>query len=216
MIEHFHTDSDSDHLAVLLHGPWVGQFVDIQIIKLCVVFVSLLSLHCSGELITEGAQDGFISRVRPKGDASHDGTASADAGTSPCGDRETYFKGNCYLATGLNSMTYQLAQDICTNMKSKPASIHSDEENTFLYGLLFHMTSSAWIGLRRQSYSSSGFVWEDGKKPGYTNWAPGEPDSSECVVIRGPLADQAERGQWADRSCSSKYREVICKRAAGP
>jgi hypothetical protein len=110
-------------------------------------------------------------------------------------------------------MDYSTAKEICKGLGALPASIQSQGENDFLYGLLFHMTSSAWIGLTR---SGSDYAWEDGSALGFANWASGEPDDRECAVMRGPLASEESRGLWADASCTSKYREVICEREVGP
>jgi hypothetical protein len=108
-------------------------------------------------------------------------------------------------------MSYQAARDLCTGAGSMPVSIHSAEENEFVFGLLFHMTRNAWIGLKRES-GGTGHVWEDGEALSFSNWQSGEPDSSDCTIMRGPLSNQDIQGQWADASCSSTNREIVCKR----
>jgi hypothetical protein len=176
------------------------------------VLFTLATLHCTGEIIPESGKD--QKRSVPLGDGSPPPNPSGeDSGpsnpTSKCEGLETEFEGRCYQATGLSSMDYPTAKEICKGLGAVPVSILSAAENDFVYGLLFHMTSSAWIGLTR---SGGDYAWEDGSALGFTNWEPGEPDSRECAVMRGPLASESSRGMWADASCGSKYREVICER----
>lgn len=175
-------------------------------------------LSCTGEIVPESGSD--RKRTVPLGDGSPPSNdPSEDSGTPPsafpCDGLETPFEDHCYQATGLDAMDYQTAKEICNGLGAKPVSIQSAAENDFTYGLLFHMTSGAWIGLTRSG--GGGYAWEDGSELDFTNWASGEPDDRECAVMRGPLASEASRGMWADASCTSKYREVICERvAAGP
>lgn len=181
-------------------------------LSLCLVVLALAILQCTGEIVPESGKD--QKRSVPPGDGSPPpNDPSKDSGIPPssqCEGLETEYEGHCYQATGLSSMDYTTAKQVCKGLGSKPVSIHSAAENDFVFGLLFHMTSSAWIGLKR---SGGGFAWEDGSALGYTNWEPGEPDSRDCAVMRGPLASESTRGMWADASCTSKYREVICERS---
>ena len=166
-----------------------------------------LALGCTGDVASPpGDSSSGAERIVIVGDGP------ADSPASPCVDLETYFQGACYLATGLDWMDYATAASTCAAVNAQPTSILSQEENDFVYSLLFHMTRAAWIGLKRQSGS---FAWEDGATLEFTNWDSGEPDASECVGMQGPLSDEAHHGKWADVSCSNTYPEVVCKRTPG-
>ena len=62
------------------------------------------------------------------------------------------------------------------------ASIHSAEENRFVYEYFQEVRSSVnelWIGYKR--FSDTSFAWIDGSAKEYDNWNTGEPNSvNEC------------------------------------
>jgi hypothetical protein len=173
-------------------------------LRKALLLVAALAAACAGERDPD-PRDGS-----PPPPTDADGAVAADYGsTSPCNSNETHFKGYCYFTTGIDAMDYNTASGMCTAMGSQPASIHSQEENDFIYGLLFHMTSAAWIGLQR---SGADLGWADGSTFDFTHWEQGEPDDSDCGIMRGPLADASRQGFWADTSCTNKSREIVCKR----
>ena len=77
-----------------------------------------------------------------------------------------------------------------------------------MVNLLLAISDGAWIGLKR---SGTAYKWEDGTPLSFTKWAPGEPDNRDCVYMVGPWDDPGRQGLWKDASCSSQFREIICK-----
>ena len=90
------------------------------------------------------------------------------------------------------------------------AKIDSQAENDFL---LNHWGSATygdhievgnlWIGLNDQAEEGK-FTWTDGSTPGFTNWAPGEPNNhlsgvlgEHYAAIIAALLD-SDRGKWND------------------
>jgi hypothetical protein len=113
-------------------------------------------------------------------------------------------------------MDYPAAVQLCAaNNGGEVASIHSQAENQFIFGLLPPAAQAAWIGLKR---TGSSFTWADGKPASYFNWAPGEPNNEkskeDCTVIWGPgLSFASMKGKWNDVPCDAPGRDtVICKR----
>lgn len=93
------------------------------------------------------------------------------------------------------------------------ATIHSEEEATFLNSLLFeaHQSKfSAWIGLVR--INNNTFIWLDRSPVDFTNWAPNEPNNwnskNFCAVLS---SESSFRGKWYDVSCTATYM-VICEK----
>lgn len=134
----------------------------------------------------------------------------------------------CYSAPGFsrsNLMDYATAVQVCAANGAQVASIHSKDENEFLYELLdklpFLGPASAWIGLKRTGAGAgpASFAWEDGSAVSYTRWAPGEPNNEEgdedCAILWGPgLKNYPEfLGKWNDAPCDEPGRTtVLCKR----
>lgn len=134
---------------------------------------------------------------------------------SSCASFEVSFQGYCYSATGYKWMDYPAAAQLCAANGGEVASIHSQAENQFVFGMMPPATQAAWIGLKR---AGNGFTWADGKPASYFNWAPGEPNNEKskenCAVIWGPGLDFASmKGKWNDVPCDAPGRDtVICKR----
>lgn len=153
--------------------------------------------------------------------------APTDTGLA-CNAGEYAFGSACYSAPGFsrsNLMDYATAVQVCAANGAKVVSIHSKDENEFLYELLdklpFLGPSSAWIGLKRTGGGAgkASFAWEDGSPVAYTRWAPGEPNNEagdeNCTVIWGPglkgFPDFLSK--WNDAPCDEPGRTtVLCKR----
>ena len=58
----------------------------------------------------------------------------------------------------------------------------------------------------------SPYLWMDGSKVVYTNWAPGEPNdksgTENCVEV------YIESGQWNDHACT-EFVSYVCKMPKG-
>lgn len=156
--------------------------------------------------------------------AAEDAGLSADGGGwgpladggRPCEGLEQRFEGRCYFAAGVKWLTYEAGKQLCASHGAEPVSLDSEAENEFVFKLLPHANSAAWIGLRRTA--AGDFRWESGAALGYARWADGEPNNEggkeRCAVLWGPgLSTAALRGRWNDAPCESPGRDtVICER----
>uniref|UniRef100_A0A3B3BHP6 C-type lectin domain-containing protein n=1 Tax=Oryzias melastigma TaxID=30732 RepID=A0A3B3BHP6_ORYME len=122
------------------------------------------------------------------------------AATCPFGWKT--FAGNCYWMTE-DVKNWQDAEDHCSRQQGHLASIHSQEELSFL---------TAWVGLN-DIKSENQFVYTDGTPADFLPWAPGQPDNwqdnEDCIHLRGH--NHAEPGLFNDDFCTST-REYICKK----
>ena len=120
---------------------------------------------------------------------------------------------NSYHLITVNSITtFQTAQNLCANIGSTLASIHSIQENANAQTVCNASSYDCFIGLNdinneRDSNGTIGWVWVDGTEFNYTNWDDGEPnnvdnapdnsltDDEDCVQIK------KDSGVWWDVSC---------------
>lgn len=124
-------------------------------------------------------------------------------------DNWVAFGESCYLfrhSEFLNQADSSLA---CQTRKSSLVSIHSDEENQFIYSHIQPNSAQAqWIGLIRSS--SGEFLWSDGSTTSYFNWDSGEPNNGangdeNCVEM------VMHSKKWNDVSCKI-LNGYVCKK----
>jgi len=100
---------------------------------------------------------------------------------------------------------YARAAAVCRNRGMSLASVHSQEENDFIY----HMaTEYAWIGLADED-GTNAFEWVDGTALGYVNWGRGQPNNGgdeACVRLT------RDSGRWYDAGCT-ELSGVVCRGA---
>lgn len=154
--------------------------------------------------------------------SSPDQAVSADLGIQQgvCQSDEVGQGGRCYYVHVGAGMRYAEAQQLCAMRGALVLVVDDAGENAFAFGLLPSGVASAWIGLRRtQATPGDGdFEWDDGSKPSYLNWAPGEPNNAQgieaCVLMWGPkLSKIGWHGRWNDAPCDTPTRPaVICER----
>jgi hypothetical protein len=174
-----------------------------------ILLLPLLLMRCTGDITTQ--EDS--GRRRDRGSSPRDGKGGsegspADSEGESC-TQGTYLNGYCYFTAGLDQMDYATAKQLCNAVAGgQPASIHSEDENKLIFGMLLAIRSAIWIGLVG---SGGSFQWEDGSQLSYTNWDSGEPDGDDCVLMVGPYEDQSRHGKWQDTRCSRLYREIACK-----
>ncbi|XP_041091572.1 lectin-like [Polyodon spathula] len=110
-------------------------------------------------------------------------------------------------------LSFYSANEFCRNRGcgGRLASIHSYKENKLVFKLVRKGSPSlqrAWIGGLRFPKSNL-FIWTDGTKWDYTNWAPGQPDNwhndEDCVHFT-----QCHPSLWNDLSCSTP-QGFVCK-----
>ena len=113
------------------------------------------------------------------------------------------WNGNCY-KQNQDPLNWKDAEKKCTEIGGRLASVHSDEENNFI----FQTSNNAvtWLGGNDMSAEGS-WIWSDGSSRRYTNWNSGQPNNNgnqDCQTI-GYFAEK-----WDDDGCTAK-RQSICK-----
>ncbi|XP_077998787.1 C-type lectin lectoxin-Thr1-like [Glandiceps talaboti] len=129
-----------------------------------------------------------------------------------CPDFWTAWEGNCYRFFDCAvEWTFAEAECQIASPLGHLASIHSDEENNFVFGLQGG-SHNIWIGLNDRAEKDV-YVWSDNTEFGYFTWQPGEPNNScglfcEERCVEQTLGDFV--GRWNDQDCSSN-RRYVCK-----
>lgn len=118
------------------------------------------------------------------------------------------YSGSCYVPY-VNGETWQEANETCREMDSHLALSKSITENEFIAVEVARPEARVWIGLKR---NQGEFVWSDGSKSEFTNWADREPkDASvtgrDCVT----LLSEDIFYSWEVRGCEER-QSFICER----
>jgi len=66
-----------------------------------------------------------------------------------------------------------------------------------------------WIG-SNDMVRENEYIWTDGNRFNYTNWAPGEPSGIHNGYQEDCVAVDSLAGQWSDEYCLNAY-PFICK-----
>nr|ACS37721.1 C-type lectin-1 [Heligmosomoides polygyrus] len=127
------------------------------------------------------------------------------------------FRGHAYKVFENKKVTFDEAEKACKEKYGHLASIHSKEENDFIYGLAKKSLPKVshddlcWIGLWK---SSKGWTWTDGSSVNYTNWAPGEPNNVQnaeyCTQLYNVDTFKSPMN-WNDYDCTRKMSGYVCK-----
>jgi len=111
------------------------------------------------------------------------------------------------------SATWSQAHHNCTSQGGDLVSIHSEEESTWVEGMVGGLGPdwvgvSGWTGLNRLSTDGQ-HEWSDGSSADYFHWGEGEPNNAmgqeSCVSIGG------YGGLWNDEMCSIS-QGFVCKK----
>ncbi|KAJ8402327.1 hypothetical protein AAFF_G00368160 [Aldrovandia affinis] len=136
-------------------------------------------------------------------------TAAPD---SHCDTGYLLFGEFCYHFESETSKNWDDAQTYCVNQNGQLASIHNQEEMSFLTA---HMTRSSWVGLN-DKVAEGQYVWSDQTTVDFILWEENQPDNwqgnEDCIHLRG--VDHIAPGHLNDQPCSSSY-PFICKKAKG-
>ncbi|XP_029315360.1 CD209 antigen-like protein B [Cottoperca gobio] len=128
--------------------------------------------------------------------------------TCPAGWRK--FSSACYLFSN-EARSWDRAREDCRQRGADLVVINSDEEQTFLFGLLINQDT--WIGLNDRDEEGT-WKWVDGTPLTQTNWGQSQPDNGggymgeeDCAEIRKYFSD------WNDLSCEVS-NPWICEKKA--
>jgi len=143
-----------------------------------------------------------------------------------CGEGWTNFETSCYKILNNNNQHYNhidTCRAECNAQGGNLASIHSEEENTFIYNLLRpgktdFADQETWLGAKYNDRGNVGiYHWEDGSAWDYQNWAPDQGDCASydvCCVFMGFEDYHPEK--WSDGVCdytASKDFDCVCKKS---
>ena len=119
------------------------------------------------------------------------------------------FNGHSYYVFDLSEVTdYAQAMEYCRSLGGYMATITSQEENDFLYAYIKSLGyKNAYFGLSDAAREDT-WVWSNGEVFAYSNWAPGEPNSSkeDYAMFYSKYSD----GKWNDGSFG-KGSVFICE-----
>uniref|UniRef100_A0A8C6S314 C-type lectin domain-containing protein n=1 Tax=Neogobius melanostomus TaxID=47308 RepID=A0A8C6S314_9GOBI len=107
------------------------------------------------------------------------------------------------------AMKWQDAEAHCTKEQGHLVSIHSEEEHSFITGIVQQSPTgiSLWMG-GHDSITEGGWEWTDGSPFRYIHWNAGNPDDyfgEDCLSIL------INSGYWNDDNCDNK-RGYICEK----
>ncbi|KHN72531.1 Low affinity immunoglobulin epsilon Fc receptor [Toxocara canis] len=121
-----------------------------------------------------------------------------------CAHGHTLHVAQCYKLM-IVAQSFENAKAICAQENATLVSIHDHDTNEFLAKM---STTQQLIGL---SYNTFEYVWSDGTKFDYNNWAPSKPLPQQyfgdCVAI-------GNDGKWINAQCSSVNLPFVCQKPA--
>lgn len=132
-----------------------------------------------------------------------------DDDTSPTGDvndgtfTNIWEHGGRTYAVTVRSFTWGEAKALAESYGVHLVTVNDEAENSFLAREFDSAFGNPWIGLNNLGGS---WVWADGTKLGFTNWAPGEPSGAveHCVMTNWTMD-----GAWNDGTCSDLRRAIV-------
>jgi len=111
----------------------------------------------------------------------------------------------CFWLGTSQDYTWAAALSACAERGMHLASVHSQAEHDFIWGLAKGQT--LWFGLNDQ-LEEGHFIWSDGTAVNYTNWHSGQPDggdAEDCSYMSWSFD-----GKWIDTPCSHTLG-VVCR-----
>jgi len=109
-------------------------------------------------------------------------------------------------------MSWIEANMTCVGLGVELATVHSDEESTFLVNLCGY-DSDCWIGLTDEQ-AEGNWEWTDGSDFDYENWGSDQPNNyhNQDYVI----CDPSKNGQWNDKGHSWQAHAICMKVVSAP
>ncbi|TKS87642.1 Macrophage mannose receptor 1 [Collichthys lucidus] len=95
-----------------------------------------------------------------------------------CAPEWLAFQGKCYkiVDNDNDKKNWQDARSHCVNQGGNLVSILNEKEQAFLTTQMVRYNDDLWTGMNDVNWEMR-FVWTDGKRISYTNWAKGHPSS---------------------------------------
>ncbi|CAD6193466.1 unnamed protein product [Caenorhabditis auriculariae] len=115
-------------------------------------------------------------------------------------------------------MKWDDAEAFCVGQHGHLTSIHTEAENTFVANMAKtgvkegNPKDLCWIGMHKVN---NDWVWTDGTKSDYFNWAPKQPDNPNkefCVETAPDLSHDKWFENWNNEECNTVMRAFICKK----
>jgi len=132
--------------------------------------------------------------------------AEATVAQAPCPEGAYLYQNSaCFWLDRNQTYTWHDALSACSERGLHLASVHSQLEQDFIWGLSYD--KHLWIGLNDLA-SEGDYVWSDGSAVDYTNWHSGQPngaDAQNCAIMVGVYD-----GEWGDYPCSNTHG-VVCR-----
>jgi len=131
-----------------------------------------------------------------------------------CDEGWSEFEGFCYKLIDNGGAHYYGKEECekdCSKAGGQLTSIHSSQENEFVYSLLRPAKSKVYgqaTYLGTEFDENGNLVWSDGTPWNYDHWFGHDPDSgTECVII-GYISSDPEK--WIDCGCSYSHQDLDC------
>uniref|UniRef100_A0A7I5EBT5 C-type lectin domain-containing protein n=1 Tax=Haemonchus contortus TaxID=6289 RepID=A0A7I5EBT5_HAECO len=138
--------------------------------------------------------------------------------TPHCDSEWTYFSQTNSCFKLFFGQKWDDAEAFCVEQGGHLASVHSEQENTFVANLartnkkLTDPDELTWIGLHAVGNE---WKWTDNTKTDYINWAPKQPDNpgkENCVELAQDPSDHGWYENWNNENCNTVMRAFVCKK----
>nr|XP_015209622.1 PREDICTED: ladderlectin-like [Lepisosteus oculatus] len=114
------------------------------------------------------------------------------------------FANRCFQYIGIEK-TWADAEMDCIELGGNLASVHSEEEETFLLHLIVSKrATSTWLG-GSDGEQEGKWLWSDGSKWAFTKWNAWEPNNSGTENC---LLTYWDHGNWNDMNCNNQFAYI--------
>jgi len=199
-----HDGVEETNLAKVLQGKraWLGLFRPYAIADW--IWEDGSQVNFTDWAADEPSENGNCAVINYDTSTSQWGTEECSADhpavcqtASGCPEGWKEHEGKCYWwSTNSNEIPWEDAAAECQTKDpwypGQFVSIHSQEQNDFLYSMT--TDSSTWIGLSRAE-SSASWTWADGSNLDFINWKSGEPTRGDCAFL------YYTSGEWVSLPC---------------
>ncbi|ETN79506.1 lectin C-type domain protein [Necator americanus] len=122
-----------------------------------------------------------------------------------------------------NAKSFDDAEKTCKKHGGHLASIHSDDENTFIHSItktgheIKSFENFVYIGLKYDTRTRK-WSWTDGSKFNFSKWAVHQPDhlgDENCGQLHqdpGPTLIYVQDYKWNSIACNTPMKYFVCKK----